>query len=84
MDLPSRGRRGSLSGSGTPCHAGLANYSLHGLRKAPARRLAEKGATNAEGPVVTGHKTDKMFNHYSAMANRKQLADSAFAKLKGG
>lgn len=63
--------------------AGLQGCSLHGLRKAQARRLAEAGATNAEGRSVTGHKTDAMFNHYSAKANRKRLATSAIAKLRG-
>lgn len=63
--------------------AGLERCTLHGLRKAQARRLAENGATNAEGRAVTGHKTDAMFNYYSQKANRKQLADRAFAKLKG-
>jgi integrase len=64
--------------------AGLPGCTLHGLRKAQARRLAESGATNAEGRAVTGHKTDAMFSYYSAKANRKRLADSAFAKLKEG
>ncbi len=61
--------------------AGLAGCTLHGLRKAQARRLAEAGATNAEGRAVTGHKTDAMFNHYAQKANRTRLAGSAIAKL---
>lgn len=63
--------------------AGLQGCSLHGLRKAQARRLAEAGATNAEGRAWTGHKTDTMFNHYSAKANRKTLASNAMTKLRG-
>lgn len=62
--------------------AGLQGCSLHGLRKAQARRLAEAGATNAEGRAITGHKTDAMFNHYSAKANRKRLAGHAMTKLR--
>ena len=57
--------------------------TLHGLRKAQARRLAEAGATNAEGRAVTGHKTDAMFVHYAQKANRAKLAGNAMAKLRG-
>ncbi|QTH19614.1 tyrosine-type recombinase/integrase [Rhizorhabdus wittichii] len=64
--------------------AGLpAGRTLHGLRKARSRQLAEAGATNAEGRAITGHKTDAMFNHYAAKANRTRLAGQAMAKLRG-
>ncbi len=56
--------------------------TLHGLRKAQSRRLAEAGATNQEGRSITGHKTDAMFNHYAAKANRTRLASQAMAKLR--
>lgn len=57
--------------------------TLHGLRKAQSRRLVEAGATNFEGRAITGHKTDAMFNHYAAKANRTRLAGRAMAKLRG-
>jgi integrase len=60
--------------------AGLPHCSLHGLRKAVARRLAEGGATDAEGQAVTGHKKATTFQHYRAKADRKLLADRAMAK----
>ncbi len=61
--------------------AGLPHCSLHGLRKAVARRLAEGGATDAEGQAVTGHKKASTFQHYRAMANRQLLADRAMSNL---
>jgi len=61
--------------------AGLPHCSLHGLRKAVARRLAEGGATDAEGQAVTGHKKASTFQHYRAMANRELLADKALSNL---
>lgn len=63
--------------------AGLEGCSLHGLRKAQSRRLAEAGATNAEGRAVTGHKKDATFDHYTKKASRKRLATNAMAKLRG-
>lgn len=61
--------------------AGLPHCAAHGLRKAMARRLAESGATNQQGRAVTGHKTDRMFNHYAAKANQEALADEGMANL---
>lgn len=63
--------------------AGLPHCSAHGLRKAMARRLAESGATHLEGRAVTGHKSDAMFSHYAAAANREALAGSALGKVAG-
>jgi integrase len=62
--------------------AGLPQCSAHGLRKAMSRRLAEAGVTNLQGRAVTGHKTDRMFEHYAAEANKEQLADAAMANLE--
>jgi integrase len=62
--------------------AGLPQCSAHGLRKAMSRRLAESGVTNLQGRAVTGHKTDRMFAHYAAEADRAQLADEAMANLE--
>lgn len=64
--------------------AGLPQCSLHGLRKAMSRQLAESGATDAQGQAVTGHKKDKTFQHYRAKANRTVLADDAFDRLESG
>jgi len=63
--------------------AGLPHCSAHGLRKAMSRRLAEGGATTLEGRAVTGHKTDAMFAHYAASANRSMLADEGMDKVAG-
>jgi integrase len=62
--------------------AALPQCSAHGLRKAMSRRLAEAGVTNLQGRAVTGHKTDRMFAHYAAEADRSQLADEAMANLE--
>ena len=62
--------------------AGLPECSAHGLRKAMSRRLAEAGVTNLQGRAVTGHKTDRMFAHYAAEADRGALADEAMANLE--
>jgi integrase len=61
--------------------AGLPQCSMHGLRKAMSRQLAESGATDAEGQAVTGHKKDETFAYYRAKANRKKLAARAVANL---
>ena len=61
--------------------AGLHHCSAHGLRKAMSRRLAESGATNMQGRAVTGHKTDAMFVHYAAAANREKMADEALDRV---
>lgn len=61
--------------------AGLPQCSMHGLRKAVSRILAETGATDAEGQSVTGHKKATTFAHYRAKANRVALADRAFSNL---
>jgi integrase len=62
--------------------AGLPGCSAHGLRKAIARRLAEASATSNQGRAVTGHRTDKMFAHYSRSANQAALAGEALANLE--
>lgn len=64
--------------------AGLPQCSMHGLRSAMSRQLAESGATDAEGQAVTGHKKAETFAKYRARANRSALADRAFERLEGG
>ena len=61
--------------------AGLPHCSLHGLRKAQSRRLAEAGSTSAQGRAVTGHKNDRTFAYYAEAANREVLAEAATANL---
>lgn len=61
--------------------AGLPQCSLHGLRKACSRLMAEGGATDAEGQAVTGHKKPGTFAKYRAGANRSALADRAVSNL---
>lgn len=63
--------------------AGLPQCSMHGLRKAMSRQLAETGATDAEGQAVTGHKKAATFAKYRAKANRSGLADRALARIEG-
>lgn len=61
--------------------AGLEGRSLHGLRKAVARRVAESGGTDAEGQAITGHKKAETFAYYRASANRAALADAALSNV---
>lgn len=61
--------------------AGLPHCSIHGVRKATSRRLAETGATDAEGQAVTGHKKAETFATYRAKANRSGLATRAMSNL---
>lgn len=61
--------------------AGLPHCSMHGLRKAISRQLAEHGASDAEGQAITGHKKATTFQHYRAKADRTRLSDMAFDRL---
>jgi hypothetical protein len=56
---------------------------LHGIRKGVSRRLAESGATDAQGRAITGHKRNKTFAHYAEKADRRITADAAMAKMIG-
>lgn len=62
--------------------AGLPHCSIHGLRKSISRQMVERGATDAEGQAVTGHKKPGTFAHYRAKANRVRLADTAMARME--
>jgi integrase len=64
--------------------AGLSVGSLHGLRKSMATRLAEAGATDAEGMAILGHRKAETFAHYRGAADRKKLARSGMDKLENG
>jgi integrase len=62
--------------------AGLRHCSFHGLRKAAARRLAERGCTPHEIAAITGHATLKEIERYTKDAERRCLAASAMEKVK--
>ena len=60
--------------------AGLpARCSSHGLRKAGARLLAERGRTAHQIMAVTGHTTLKEVDRYTKAASQKRLAEEALA-----
>lgn len=61
--------------------AGLPQCSMHGLRKAISRRIAESGGTDAEGQAITGHRKAETFTHYRAAAHRGRLADRAMSNV---
>lgn len=62
--------------------AGLSDEcTAHGLRKANQRLLAEHGATTKQMQSVSGHKSLKETERYSAQANQGRLAASAIALL---
>ena len=62
--------------------ANLPHCSAHGLRKATAARLAERGATAHEIMAITGHKSLEEVERYTRAARQAKLADAAMAKLK--
>jgi len=62
--------------------AGLADRSLHGLRKSAARRLAEAGCSVKQIAAVTGHASLREVERYTLAADQERLARDAVAKLK--
>lgn len=61
--------------------ANLPHCSAHGLRKAAAARLAERGATPHEIMAITGHRSLDEVENYTRAAQRALLADSAMKKF---
>jgi len=61
--------------------AGLFHCSAHGLRKAAAARLADRGASEHQIMSMTGHTTSKEVTRYTKSARQKVLAKSAVALL---
>ena len=61
--------------------AGLPHCSAHGLRKATAARLAERGATPHEIMSITGHRSLDEVERYTRAAQQAKLADRAMGKL---
>ena len=62
--------------------AGLHHCSMHGLRKAAARRLAEAGCTDRQIMSITGHKTAQEVGRYTRSAEQMKLAEQAIGLLK--
>ena len=56
--------------------------TAHGLRKATAARLAERGATAHEIMAITGHRTLEEIERYTRSARQAKLADPAMAKFR--
>ena len=54
---------------------GVDGRSLHGLKKAYSRSAAERGDTVHEIKAVTGHKTLREVERYTAAADQQKLAD---------
>jgi integrase len=64
--------------------AGLPSRCVpHGLRKAIMRRLAESGSSAKEIAAISGHRTLKEIERYTAAADQARLSKAAMAKLKG-
>jgi integrase len=62
--------------------AGLPARCLpHGLRKAQMRRLAEHGASAKQIAAISGHKTLREIERYTAAADQRELARGAMSKL---
>jgi integrase len=53
----------------------------HGLRKAVLRRLAERGGSAKEISAVSGHKSLKEIERYTAAADQRRLSVAAMDKL---
>ncbi len=65
--------------SGLPARA-----SVHGLRKAACRRLAEAGASASEIAAISGHTSLREVARYTASADQARLARAALARVKTG
>lgn len=61
--------------------AGLSGYSMHGLRKAGSRRLAEIGAANQIIKSFTGHSSDGEVARYTRDAEQSSMAETGLAML---
>jgi integrase len=59
-------------------------YTAHGLRKGCCKRLADIGCNFTEIAAITGHKTLKEVQHYTAAYDRRKAARSGMARLIAG
>jgi integrase len=58
--------------------------TVHGLRKAASRRLAEAGCTPHEIAAITGHRTLKEVERYTRAADQVRLAKQAMERSRKG
>ena len=63
--------------------AGLPHCAAHGLRKAICRRLADAGRNSFEIAAITGHRSSRLVDHYTAARNQAVLARAAMAAITG-
>lgn len=61
--------------------AGLAGFSMHGLRKACSRRMAEAGLSNQQIKSITGHSSDSEVARYTREAEQRTMAREAMNRL---
>lgn len=61
--------------------AGLHHCSFHGLRKATAARMAERGRTPHQIMSVLGHSTHQQAATYTKKADRERMAGEALTGL---
>lgn len=61
--------------------AGLPHCTMHGLRKATLRRMANLRMTNKDMKSVSGQRSDKTLARYIEQADQGYLADAAMAQL---
>lgn len=64
--------------------AGLPHCSIHGLRKATCRRLAEAGCTEKQIAAISGHTSLSEVARYTKQADRRRLADQAIDRQIAG
>ena len=62
--------------------ARLSQCSSHGLRKATAARLAERGATSQEIMAITGHRSLSEAERYTKAANKNQARSLSYGKVQ--
>jgi integrase len=61
--------------------AQLKGRSAHGLRKSAAVRLIHAGCTSKQAAAITGHKTLREIERYTAAADQERLAREAISRL---
>lgn len=61
--------------------AGLKGYSMHGLRKAASRRMAEMGLSNQLIKSITGHSSDNEVARYTRDAEQARMAELAMERM---
>ena len=61
--------------------AKLPHCSAHGLRKSAATRLADAGCSESQIMAITGHKTAKEVQRYTAKRDQRRLASAAIASI---